>query len=142
MSIVPEKINPHRLARSMSRLEGHLDISALSRIVGLSDSNENQVAEICLQFGYDSSNNCYIQGKLYAEVFVECQRCMQNMQIKVDNDLSLCPMQEDDKNSTEYEEVILQENMVNIHQLVEDEILLTIPLYPKHQSIQCVESLN
>lgn len=67
----------------------------------------------------------------------QCQRCLQEMPVKVDSDFSLVVVQgldEAELLDEELDPLMVEEKGTSLLDLVEDELLLALPVVPLHAS--------
>lgn len=128
-------------ARSGKALKGKLSIAALGRLHDRLSSTDGMV-EYELT-GYTDSNgkpslHCRVRGTLG----VICQRCVQPMEWKVELDSDLILVNSEDElaegeDDPEAPDMLLAQKDMNVQELVEDELLLGMPLAPRHPEGQC-----
>ena len=85
-----------------------------------------------------------LQLQAHARVWLTCQRCLQPAahELAVARTLRFVPTEEEAARLDEAEEeedVLALPRMLNLHELVEDELILALPLVPRHA--QCPEPL-
>lgn len=72
---------------------------------------------------------------------LRCQRCLQSLSypVQLDSHLLLLPPDEMDESSIEEDEVdsIPTDAHLNVHELIEEELLLSLPLAPRHPAGVC-----
>ena len=82
-----------------------------------------------------------IRGNLSTHVTVICQRCNGDLGLDLVQDFAYSPVGEDtelDIFPEDYDEVALDENgEVNVFDLIEDELILAIPLVATHNEASC-----
>lgn len=133
---LPEHIEPLRLARTGRVLQGRLPLSRMARLMDSVDTASGDV-EVELSFATNSSNVPCVRGHIRAEVGLQCQRCMQAMTWPIDNQFELMIVEsesEAEQLGEESEILLLEEQLVSLSDLVEDEILLNLPIVPKHEA--------
>ena len=133
-------------ARSGKALKGKLSIAALGRLHDRLSSTDGLV-EYELT-GYTDSNgkpglHCRVRGALG----LICQRCLQPMEWKVELDSHLVlAMSEDelaeDEDDPEAPDTLLAQKDMNVQELIEDELLLGLPMAPRHPEGQCQRSMS
>lgn len=83
--------------------------------------------------------------KVHAFFLMECQRCMSAYQdpIEVDSQFVLLPTEElvdAFPLENDVEDALLNSHSFNLMELIEEEVLLALPLVPKHPEGQCANS--
>ncbi|MFO1349882.1 MAG: YceD family protein [Gammaproteobacteria bacterium] len=133
------KIDLWKVAAAHDRLSGSLPLAELPRLSALLHSTDGCVA-VQLAGGMDDQSIAFIAGQAKTTVEVVCQRCLEvmSMALAVDFRLGLVASETQAENlPARYEPLILQEPL-SVAELVEDELLLALPLAPKHEnSAQC-----
>jgi len=100
---------------------------------------------VVLAFGKDGSGRAVVHSSIKAELKLECQRCLKTMDhvVNAGSELALVrgPM-EAEQLPAELDPLLAQENQVlQVRQLVEDELLLSIPLSPRHLAGTCQDNV-
>ncbi len=73
-----------------------------------------------------------------------CQRCMQAMPVRVDAEVHIALLrqgEDEDSVADEYETLIIDESLMSLRDLVEDELILALPLVAMHETRDCNVSL-
>jgi uncharacterized protein len=115
------------------------DLSRFSETIVAGD----ELVDAEVQFEKDAQGLTVFHGKLDTHVTLICQRCNGELEHSVHVDFCFSPVQgqtedEHDALPTAYEPVEVDEHgMVNLLQLFEDELLLSIPIVPLHAEEEC-----
>lgn len=138
-SDLSQAINPLRLAKSRERIEGCLRLDSFDRVKAelIEDSGS---LDYSLTFDFDDSGTCVIECKINGKLTLECQRCLQAVVIEIDKHSLLGVVKdkaEIDSLAVEYEPLQLNEETISAEQLIEDELLLSLPLSPLHKDSEC-----
>ncbi len=132
-------VHPGRLAESGVTLRGSLPLTAMTRLAGYLHDTEGEV-NVELDFGIDAQKVCYVQGRLTATLHLVCQRCLQLLAYPLDLDtaLGVTPTEAAAESLPgHYEPVIVEESRLDLGKLVEDELLLALPIVPMHAVDAC-----
>lgn len=77
-----------------------------------------------------------VTGKILANVVMDCQRCLGPVEVELQCEVDLVLV----GTESEYmqlpdniEAAVCEEDMLDIHQLVEDELILALPIVPMHE---------
>jgi len=138
-SRLPIKINPLRMVQERRTLAGSLPIAAMSRLVKIVTNNSGTV-ELELAFDLDQENRPLITGKLKAQLELECQRCLKPFKYQVDSEFSLVPVTTTEQAKalpSRYDPLMLTDDEILLSDLVEDELLLNLPIIAKHIPEDC-----
>lgn len=139
----PGFIDPYRMAKSGQTLVDKVELASLSRASKLSDSGKGEV-NYQLEFSIDAENYCVINGKLDTILTVRCQRCLKEFQEKVASEFVVSPVRNDEEAKALpefYEAVYIADNKIYPVEMIEDELILAVPIVPLHDlgDINCVE---
>ncbi len=139
MQPLPKLIDPIRLAKKQTHITGIVSLNDLPRIVGMSIEGDGAV-EVDLSLAVDDRFIPFIQGRLTANLNLTCQRCMQPMRYEVCHTFCLSPVESDaqcEKLPERYEGIQMEKGMLSLFTLVEDELLLCVPIVAKHEKSEC-----
>lgn len=134
---LPHKIDPITLAHKGASLSGTLSLHELLRVFNLLCLGDGEV-HVKFEFGKDLENFYFIKGHLLTELSLQCQRCLQPVNYKIDSDFCLSPVKSDKEAANlpgDYEPLIMTEKTINILDIVEDELILNLPIAAKHDTV-------
>lgn len=124
-------------------LDGELNLADLPRVVEvLADVSGKAV--ISLQFLRDIDHRVVIKGRISLTAVVECQRCGEPLALALDHTTDMSPVITDDQAAhvpKEYDPLVTHGEPLNVLAVVEDEILLALPMVPKHAKGDCPVTL-
>jgi len=132
--ILPVHLNFAQKAKIGFELKGKWPIKQLKRLneVLLSDQGELDV-----ELKFDRAGPIpFIEGHITAELQLKCQRCMQAMPHAVDIRFKLGLVLNDEhieKLPDEFEPYMLEDDNNHLPDLLEDELLLALPLVAMHE---------
>lgn len=138
-----QPLNLLRLAQAGDRLDGVLELDLLQRATSLLRQPEGDL-KYSLSFALDAERRIIIDIEIATTLVMSCQRCLQPMQVDIKRESSLAVVA--DKSALEglhkdYEPLLLSEQeKVTLIELIEDELILAIPLAPLHQATDCSAS--
>lgn len=136
---LPEFVDPWLLADRGRVIGGELDLAGLPRIAELL-LDAKGVVRFELNFQKDAKSRVRITGSVQSRLALECQRCLEMMTLPVDARLDLVVIQvpaEAERIPEECEPVVAEDGALRIVDLVEEELLLAIPLVPMHAQEVC-----
>ncbi len=135
--LLPAQIDPIRLADEGARLDGKLPGSELSRLqeLVLSNSRPQQVA-VDLQFERTGQGVRRMHGTIRTRVEMACKRCLQPLTVEVVAQPLFVLLQPGEAEPDDCETLIV-EAPLSLVELVEDELLLAMPMSPGHADGQC-----
>jgi len=133
---LPIEIDPIRLAKNGLTLEGELQLNKMKRLSGSLHGNSGTV-HVKMNFDIDKVlGTPYMNGEFTASLSLICERCSEPMQYEVDTTCSLAIVNVERKIeglAEQYEPwVIESDDPIMLSSIVEDELILAIPLIPKH----------
>ncbi|AEF99518.1 YceD family protein [Methylomonas methanica] len=130
---LPNLIDPLLFAERRSILAGALKIGALERLTGMvADADSDITVEVLFA---KQGKRAVISGKIQTVLMLECQSCLQALAWPLELAFKLAvvsSLQEADKLEIDCEPLLLDGEKISLNDLIEDEILLAIPDYPKH----------
>ncbi len=130
---IPDLIDPVVMAGKQQQLEGGFELSELSRI---KDSLADASGTVSFQLLFHRDRKIIvISGDVDSVLQLRCQRCMELMQWPVHGDVSLAvvsSMDEADRLPDAYEPVLLTETKLPLKDIIEEELLLALPVIPQH----------
>ena len=115
---------------------------AYDYLVRLSEFLISEQAKIAVEFGFSQSDydTPIVQGRLETILTVECQRCLEAMEIPLQFDFNLLVDADDDiVAESSLDTVYSEDGTVDIFEVVEDEIILGLPLVIMHEDVTCNE---
>lgn len=136
---IPEQIDPYRYAEQGLGLTGVLKIKDMHRI-GENLRHEDDTAAVNLQFGIDEQGINFLKGHLETQLTLLCQRCMKPFIYEIISDFILGIVNNlDEANALpeRYEPALTKEGTLALRELIEDEIILNLPIIPRHEPEDC-----
>jgi DUF177 domain-containing protein len=141
---VPESLDAWRMVAARRRFEGSLPLSSMSRLRGSLVDTEGE-CRYSLEFGRDDLLQVpYIELSLETELPLECQRSLQRflLPVRITQRLGLVRSEaEEDALPPDYEALLVPEDgMLRPTDLVEDELVLAVPVVPMAPGSEAVEA--
>ena len=137
---LPITISPSRSAQRRLVCKGVFKLADMTRLLAECESRSEHV-QVSVKFDVDERGLTVMSGTGSALVALTCQRCTENFQQRLEFSFSFSPVkdfEEADALPSYYDAIELDENgEVNLRELVEDELLLMIPLIPRHTLEDC-----
>lgn len=136
---LPQKVDPFRFAENAIHLQGTLPIKKMERLCTSLSSNEGDVA-IEIEFGVDEQGIRFVKGNLTTHLTLQCQRCMQAFDYGIIADFKsgiVRTGEEADKLPTSYDPLVVAESMLNISEMIEEELIVSLPIVPMHKPDDC-----
>lgn len=167
----PDRVDASKLFARRGRIEASLPLSRLTRLADYLADNSGH-ADVVLEFGFDADGQKQITGSITAEVQLACQRCLQALPTQLESEVSLLvfatraelekqlhsqglavdSMEQDvlvldelgegvQPKGGKHPERSLEQNL-DVASLVEDELILSLPLVPMHEDVNCNREFN
>ena len=126
-------------------MKGRLPISRLKRIHSALASDKGEVlAQIC--FGIDEQRQRYLDLMLKADVELICERCLGALSYEIETNSRLALLESTHLSEhlpEGYEPLVLdQSDPVLLASIIEDELILALPLVPRHTQLDCNASVT
>lgn len=144
---LPLRIEPKRLARAGETIAGQYAIHGMQRLGELLHDTTGKVT-FRLEFSFDDERNIpLIKGGIEALVNIPCQRCLAGMAFKISNPVYLGITTSRTGSLAlpeECEPLQLEEESIALQGLIEDELILALPISAMHNTDECkaTELLN
>jgi uncharacterized protein len=135
---LPKQIEPLHLTELDTRLEGDLSLQQMPRLLELIEE-KNGVVKVALRFTKNIEGKPIITGQTDTVLVVICQRCLEHMSLPMQVNVQLSPVFGDkaDQLPDGYEPLVISAEPMELSEIIEDEILLNLPQFPKHDAENC-----
>lgn len=146
----PERAETSKLFARNGSINAVLPLRQLTRLsAGIVDSDAAAAVEVALQFGHDEEGRRRLRGQLQTRVVQLCQRCLQPMDQDLHSELDLLVLDSEaeldalpDAEAQALDVLIDEDDALDLLALIEDELLLSLPLAPLHEDADCSALLN
>ncbi len=139
---LPIEIDPFRFAQNGIQLEGEIQLRKMPRLGQSLLSNEG-IVNVKMEFDVDEVGTPFMHGTFSCSVSMICERCMKPMDVVLNTDSLLAMVISErkiDGLAEQYEPWLLENNdPVELSTIVEDELILNLPLVPRHEEM-CLPS--
>lgn len=143
---LPRAIDLAKFTEQCDHLEGVLVLADMTRLQEMLRCKQNLgEAEVSVEGGIDQQGLRYLKGRVVADVPLQCQRCLQIMVTHLDLKFLLSPVYNDEEAARlpqAYEALYLTQAEVDLLTIIEDELLLALPLAPKHNAKECAAAMR
>ena len=136
---LPTLIDPRKLANQGIVLEGQFHVKHLPRLAAAVIDIETPLSAL-VKFGIDESRAKVASGTLSVSVSAQCQRCLNPVTVALSTDFAAQIIWSKDQLvnvPSDREPWIVVAKMASLNELLEDEILLALPLVNYHEHGQC-----
>lgn len=139
-------IDTLEFARGGQQLRGSLAVVDLKRLDDILFDTKGQL-EYALRGGHDARNRPQIEVEVEGLLHLQCQRCLGLLEYAADvkNTLLVLPpgaQTDDELDDPEGPDVIEGQPALDVPGLIEDEVLLSLPLAPRHPDGACGSRLE
>lgn len=141
---LPSTLDVRKAAAREVTVGGVLVLAKLTRLRPILASDDGRVAAT-LAFSRDSENRSLVAVSIEAELEVVCQRCLEGTRIVVNAENQLAVVADDEKAKqlpSHLEPWVVEEEQGELWLLVEDELMLSLPIVSYHESQECNEILK
>ena len=139
---LPPFLDLGQAARQDLSLSGTLAVKSLPRLVSalVADSG---VVRVELEATPEVGGRIVVTGRIRAPLQMTCQRCLENVTLEVQTEPRLAWVRSEAEMEAlppEYDPLLSADGRVAVAGLVEDELLLALPLAPRHADGACRET--
>lgn len=141
---LPVHIDPVRMAETRRLLEGQVALAEMTRLLASLEESSGDV-RVSLEFGIDEEGIRYMRGHLSAQVALVCQRCLETLRYPIDSEFALGllgDVSEAESLPSRYEPLVLDGKPLFLRDVIEDELLLALPIVPRHPQAECSVRLD
>lgn len=137
MSGLPVTIDPIQLAERGVSLTGRMPLKAMSRLV---EANTDIGSDITVELEFhriEGGKVCEMTGALQTTLRTTCQRCLQPLDLEIKAEPRLLLVRPGSEEALPEVDVLVVDKPLELSQLVEDELILALPMYPVHAEGRC-----
>ncbi|MQT48789.1 metal-binding protein [Pseudomonas helleri] len=136
---IPSHVDPRKLADRGTTLEGGVLLADLER---LCDPLADDVGVVQAKFVFerDERRSVVIHSSIDVEVKMVCQRCLELVTLPIHSECSYAVVKEGANTQSlpkGYDVLELGEDPLDLHALIEEELLLALPIVPAHHPEEC-----
>jgi uncharacterized protein len=138
---LPVSVDPVRLADQDARLRGSLPIARMKRLVSMCVSDAGE-ARLELNFRREAESGLRrITGWIEAVVQCRCERCMEPFALPLAAEVDLLVVPPGSGELAGEGDVLEADGPVSLSEIVENELILAMPMVPMHPADQCPSGL-
>ncbi len=137
-----------KYADQQKRLTGRIccsDLPRLSEMLAESSTGAVPFVDVDLQFDRDDQNLRIVRGRVVCDVELICQRCLKNVVTNLDVSFVLAGVFSDEQAANlprDYEPVLLDNGLVCVSDMIEEELILALPMFAYHSNADCNEGIS
>ncbi len=136
---IPLRVQASAAIARSAHYAGDLTVSRLRRVVDCLASDQG-VVHVDLKALKAADGTSHLQGRISGEVEMRCQRCLQvyRQPLVFDLDLRLVSSEaEEARLMRECEPYLLIDDNLPLQEVIEDEVMLALPLAPHCSRLEC-----
>ena len=161
----PDRIDPFKLFNKNGHIASKIPLTAFKRFGEYLQEDSGQI-DVVIDFFKDDEGRRVLQGKLTSEVVLLCQRCLDPVSTVVESELNIIVAssesgmksgkdsgkapddasieqsieQQDARSGVEV--IFCDEDALDLKAVIEDELILSLPIVVYHDNVSCNEQLN
>lgn len=136
---LPDLLDPWRAVDSRSDFAGRLPLCKMARLSDLVLDSSGE-ADYRLTFFRDERRLAVVTGEVRASLRLQCQRCLGPLRKDVSARVAIAMvrgMDEAGQLPEQYDPLLVSEPLIRPRDVVEDELLLSLPQIPMHDAEEC-----
>jgi uncharacterized protein len=140
---LPVSVELTKMTSREVEMQGEIALADLPRLENVL-SDVSGKAQVSVRFSVDDQKRQCIAGNVSAKLSIFCQRCLEPMDFPVAAEFNLAAVRDEAQAAQlprEMDPVIVQEEVLNLHELIEEELLLSLPYVSYHEE-RCAEAVN
>ncbi len=133
-------LDPLRLANAGEHLSGTVNLDIMPRVKESLLTNKGEL-HFSLSFSIDEAMHCIIDVEIETRLLMRCQRCLEPTEVGIKRHSLIALVNQQSEVSElpiKYEPLVLDEQEITLLDLIEDELLLAMPLAPLHAENECI----
>jgi uncharacterized protein len=138
-SSIPRFVDARKFAQQEGKIHGQLKLSELSRIISVAVDSSGEV-KVDLDFIIDDHGYFVARGEISAEFSVVCQRCLGPLPVSISSSVNVAITRDEADAKLlpkSLDPWIVDSENADLYELIEEEILLELPMAPYHD-YECV----
>jgi len=136
--MLPKMIDLRRIADQDSEYQTSMQASLLPRLTEAVDSIDEEIA-VNLRFFRNEQGRLCVKGEVSTRAGMRCQRCLKTSEQSLLASIDMVVVFSDDQAKSLPKELDawVVEGTANLHALIEDELLLAMPIVAYHPDADC-----
>lgn len=143
-SAIPPYVDTRKVFLQTGKLVGTIEFGRMQRFQDCLLKNAGNV-QVELEFSTNKSKQQLISGKLSTLVSVACQRCLEAVEIKLEEffDLALVRKEADIEKLEDWlDPWLCEDHKLDVAAMIEEQLLLCLPLVNTHTDKNCLDKLG
>lgn len=136
---LPRHVDPRKLALQDSHFSGSVATGEMARLRDIVVTVVDD-AKVDLRFYLDQSRHLVVEGKFSLKVSLQCQRCLQPVDELLEGEVLLGVVWTEERVEVlpkRYDPWLIEGDSADVYEMIEDELLLTLPIVAYHDENQC-----
>lgn len=136
---LPTQVDPIRFADNAAKLQGTFPLKTMQRLSTSLAADQGDVA-VGMSFGTDDQGVRFLKGDVEATLTLQCQRCLEPFLHQIISNFSYGLVSTEKKVSllpSGYDPLLIKEDILDISGIVEEELIVNLPLVPMHDTKDC-----
>lgn len=132
------EVDPYLQARRARHMQGSIAIAKFERLVETLQRDDGEV-EVDIEFSRGLGGKPQFKLALNATLVAECQRCLGEVCYPINSERTMLVVNDEaalEKVPEEFEPVLVEEDKLSLMSIIEDELLLSLPIMVKHDDCQ------
>ncbi len=130
----------YRLSRELEQhasFSGSIRLNDLPRLSTLVEPDDAEI-EVSFEFTSAALEHPAIAGHYKARLTAQCQRCLEPVGVDLDEDFELLiDATDEDVAALQVDTVYSTDGLVNVFEVIEDELILSLPIIVMHEDASC-----
>lgn len=139
---LPARIDFRKLAEQRASVEGNLPIASFGRLCGLLEADAGELS-IALSFEPGKGRNPRVTGRAAGTASMLCQNCLERVELTLEVDIDTFIVATVDQ-LLELDQgedgIVCEGSLLTVSEIVEDELMLALPMVPRHADGDCGET--
>ena len=142
-TVLPDQLDPWRAVKNGLSFAGELPVARFPRLLEVGRVATDAIPAAVtyqLDFRRDAERGAVVEGWAQVRLCVRCERCLCDLWLDLDAPLALQLVRvEPNANAaaSDYEPLVVTDDLLDPLALIEDELLLAIPPFPRHRVGEC-----
>lgn len=139
---IPITIEPAKAAMKRMTYDGYVVSNKFKRLLEVAEV-VSETVDVTIECGVDQQDLVVIKGSVKTDLILTCQRCGNGVPYHAETEFTYTPVLDAAEESEEpipeaYDEIEVDEfGAINLIQLVEDELMLALPIVAMHDPEDC-----
>jgi uncharacterized protein len=136
---LPKQVDVRKLINKSAEITAQEPVAQLQRLASVLADDGGSVT-VNLAFYIDEGRFRKIDGDINTEVSVICQRCLEPMKVSLEANVNLAVVWTEDEAKQlprDLDPLIVGEEPINLADIVEEELILSLPIVSYHSEDQC-----